>query len=317
MPSNKPLNRPPRRKPTPPAGDAEARRDIDNALAKAKELGLFRGVRNEDGVASVLLSVLRGQALDPVKRTILPDEQQYHPWLSTEDANFVLNIAKRNGWLKPGPGVTESRKIEIKKGDLCKLIAEAIQGRQPGSPLWEAPTGGPPSHDMDGGFYHEPDVSGQEIAAWLDKNNFNDAALPQAVKAFSRSLQQLQGERELSEEALEILYDRFPDIMSQIEMGMGESKKRHPTLKEAIQARQPGSPLWEAPEEFSGSGHPLESDDNGITMPTKRLLTQLATQVADDLEAMEGIPLDTSIGEISDALTQCVREFFDGTRGNW
>ncbi len=125
-------------KPSPGATDAQCKNDIDQAFKKAKELGLLRQGASEARIESVLSAVLRGQALHPTKGIPFPDDQQFHPWMSHEDAAYVLNVAKRNGWLTMN-ALPEGKIMKVNTYQLRSLIKEAIQSRQPGSPLWEAP----------------------------------------------------------------------------------------------------------------------------------------------------------------------------------
>jgi hypothetical protein len=84
-------------------------------------------------------------------------------------------------------------------------------------------------------------------------------------------------------------------------------------IKEAIQGRQPGSPLWEAP----GDGHPLDHGDSGISPAVSDLIEQLAQQVAEELADAEGMDPGDVLPEISAALNDCITKFYSGETGNW
>lgn len=103
-------------------------------------------------------------------------------------------------------------------------------------------------------------------------------------------------------------------------------------IKEAIQSRQPGSPLWEAPgdidaadqygridgesrETFAG-GHPLQADDGGVTHKVDQAIEQLAMILAEEcVETLSsdpgGDPADV-FPEAYNAIRETVISFIQG-----
>lgn len=81
------------------------------------------------------------------------------------------------------------------------------------------------------------------------------------------------------------------------------SKQLRSLIKEAIQGRQPGSPLWEAPGEYH---HPLESDEDGIPMNINETIQTLADQLIEYFQSAGSE--ETDIDEVHVAVSNDVRE---------
>lgn len=60
--------------------------------------------------------------------------------------------------------------------------------------------------------------------------------------------------------------------------------------------------------------HPLASDDDDLSVDAVDLLEQLAQQVASDMSETSGDPSDADllIPELSNALRECLADFFSG-----
>ena len=108
----------------PPAGPDETKKDFDGAFASAKAAGLIRPymlsrealAKPNPEIQSVLFSVLTGRVGD------------HHPWLAHEDANYVLNHAKKLGWYNQL--ATEAKMIRISKSQLRSLVKEVMTLRE-------------------------------------------------------------------------------------------------------------------------------------------------------------------------------------------
>lgn len=79
---------------------------------------------------------------------------------------------------------------------------------------------------IDGADDYEELVARDEVVHWMHGNQILDIRNEkdrQGARQFSQKLGELMGDRELSPEAQEFLYQEFPEAMSALEMGLGES----------------------------------------------------------------------------------------------
>lgn len=111
------------------AQEAQIKQEIDKAFEIAQKHNLLKFARNEGGRESVLISILRGQAMGP-RGLPLPQEEQMKGWLSAEDAMFVVNFAKQKGWLNR-PTVPEGKNmkkaVKLNESQLRSLIQQLIE----------------------------------------------------------------------------------------------------------------------------------------------------------------------------------------------
>lgn len=66
-------------------------------------------------------------------------------------------------------------------------------------------------------------VSRAEVEQWIEQQPMQDITGKPNLRAFDRRLEAMTGDRELSDEALEVLYDRYPKLMRAFEHGIHEA----------------------------------------------------------------------------------------------